>query len=350
MENLKHVFLLVAACQAFLLSLSLFFSSRRDRSNPFLGVILFVIAVELLNAWAVDIHYHSSANPIPFWILCSYLLLPPSVWFMQQTYSSSQLSKKWIVILYLPGIVEIVVESASYVTYKLTGKSFQLGQFTAWFIFTELIPILWMVVSLLMFWWRVYQSFKGKQQSKYPTKLVVQLSIISALTVLWFLQSAIQIDLYSYIELFLITSISLVAYLGYFKPDLFERSKENVSKNLLATLPEEQLQDMINRLHQKLRGEKIFLQPRLTLEQLSYELKLQPRHTSAVIQHHFKQSFTQLINTYRVKEVLQRINDPAEKNKTLLAIALECGFNSKSSFNQIFKEHTGKTPSSYLKK
>lgn len=350
MENLKHVLLLIASCQGFLLSFSLFFSSKRDRSNPYLGIILFVISIEMLNAWAVGISYHSSANPIPFWILGSYLLLPASVWLIQQTYSSSLPSKKLVLILYLPGIIEIIVEAASNITYRLSGKSFQLQQFTAWFIFTELIPILWMIISLLIFGRSLYQSIAHKHQNKYPIKLIVQLSIISALTVLWFLQSAIQIDLYSYIESFLIASIFLVAYLGYFKPDLFERSKDNVSKNLLATLSEEQLQDIINRLTNKLTEDKIFLQPKLTLEQLSYDLKLQPRHASAVIQHHYKQSFTQLMNSYRVNEVLQKINEPAEKNKTLLAIALECGFSSKSSFNQIFKEHTGKTPSSYLKK
>jgi transcriptional regulator GlxA family with amidase domain len=40
--------------------------------------------------------------------------------------------------------------------------------------------------------------------------------------------------------------------------------------------------------------------------------------------------------------------DPATKYKSLLGIALDAGFNSKSSFNQVFKEHTGKTPSEYL--
>lgn len=350
MENLKHVLLLIVSCQGFLLSFSLLFSSKRDRSNPYLGVILFVISIEMLNAWAVDISYHSSANPIPFWILGSYLLLPASVWLILQTYSSSLPSKKIVFLVYLPGIIEIIVEAVSYITYKLSGKSFKLQQFTAWFIFTELIPILGMVIVLLFFGRSLSQAIVHRHQNKYPVKLIIQLSILSALTVLWFLQSVIQINLYSYIESFLIASMFLAAYLGYFRPGVFERQRDNASKNLLATLTEEQIHDVVNLLTKKLTEDKIFLQPKLTLEQLSHDLKLQPRHASAVIQHYYKQSFTQLMNSYRVKEVLQKINEPAEKNKTLLAIALECGFSSKSSFNQIFKEHTGKTPSSYLKK
>jgi AraC-like DNA-binding protein len=49
-----------------------------------------------------------------------------------------------------------------------------------------------------------------------------------------------------------------------------------------------------------------------------------------------------------VKEVIERMANPSEKHKSLLGIALDAGFNSKSSFNQVFKQHTGKTPSEYL--
>ena len=53
------------------------------------------------------------------------------------------------------------------------------------------------------------------------------------------------------------------------------------------------------------------------------------------------------MNEYRVEEVKKRMVDPAYKNLTILAIAYDSGFNSKSSFNTIFKELTGMTPSAY---
>jgi AraC-like DNA-binding protein len=45
---------------------------------------------------------------------------------------------------------------------------------------------------------------------------------------------------------------------------------------------------------------------------------------------------------------MRKMEDPAEQHKTLLALALESGFNSKSSFNQVFKSLTGQSPSEYL--
>ena len=60
-------------------------------------------------------------------------------------------------------------------------------------------------------------------------------------------------------------------------------------------------------------------------------------------------NFYYLINEYRVGEVKKRLKNPKYKNLTILAIAYDSGFNSKSAFNTIFKDMTGLTPSQYLK-
>jgi AraC-like DNA-binding protein len=60
-------------------------------------------------------------------------------------------------------------------------------------------------------------------------------------------------------------------------------------------------------------------------------------------------NFYNLVNDYRVEEVKRRLEDPQYKHLTILAIAYDSGFNAKSSFNTIFKEKTGSTPSEYLK-
>lgn len=93
--------------------------------------------------------------------------------------------------------------------------------------------------------------------------------------------------------------------------------------------------------------EKPYLNRELTIYDLSAQLKI-PRHfLSEVINEHMGKNFYNLVNEYRVEEVKQRIVDPAYRNLTILAIAYDSGFNSKSSFNTIFKEKTGKTPSEY---
>jgi AraC-like DNA-binding protein len=59
-------------------------------------------------------------------------------------------------------------------------------------------------------------------------------------------------------------------------------------------------------------------------------------------------NFYNLVNEYRIKEVKDRLKSDKYKRLTILAIAYDSGFNSKSSFNTIFKEKTGQTPSEYL--
>jgi AraC-like DNA-binding protein len=66
-----------------------------------------------------------------------------------------------------------------------------------------------------------------------------------------------------------------------------------------------------------------------------------------VINERFQLNFFDFINQYRVSEVKERIADPKNDNFTLLGIALESGFNSKSAFNRIFKKLTGQTPSQF---
>lgn len=90
---------------------------------------------------------------------------------------------------------------------------------------------------------------------------------------------------------------------------------------------------------------KPFLEPKLTLSILADELDLTVNHLSQVINQYEEKNFFDFINSYRVEEFKKRALDPVNHNYSILAIALDSGFNSKSSFNQVFKKLSGKTPS-----
>jgi len=94
--------------------------------------------------------------------------------------------------------------------------------------------------------------------------------------------------------------------------------------------------------------EKPYLEPKLTLSSLADELEISVNHLSQVINQYEEKNFFDFVNSYRVEEYKERATDPAYQNFSILAIALDSGFNSKSSFNQVFKKFTGKTPSQYL--
>ena len=90
-----------------------------------------------------------------------------------------------------------------------------------------------------------------------------------------------------------------------------------------------------------------YLDPELTLPKLADDLKVTNHHLSQVINEVHGKNFFNFINEYRVEEVKRKIQDPKYQNYTLLGIAFESGFNSKSAFNRVFKNITGTTPSTY---
>ncbi len=101
----------------------------------------------------------------------------------------------------------------------------------------------------------------------------------------------------------------------------------------------------IEKLQSLFDERKIFIDPDLKLSTVADCLGLPQHQVSKLINDKFGKSFTELVNEYRVREFMQRVNDPAFRSHSLLGIALDVGFSSKSSFNSAFKKITGKTPS-----
>lgn len=95
--------------------------------------------------------------------------------------------------------------------------------------------------------------------------------------------------------------------------------------------------------------QKPHLQNDLTLYNLASLLEVTPHYISHILNNYLGSTFYDFINSYRIKEVKQKIASGESKKYTLLSLAFESGFNSKASFNRIFKKQTGVTPSQYLK-
>ena len=96
-----------------------------------------------------------------------------------------------------------------------------------------------------------------------------------------------------------------------------------------------------------MKEEKPFTDGALNLQSLAATLSIPPHHLSQIINERLGQTFADFINSYRVEEAKQRLLDPAFGHLSLLGIAIEVGFNSKSSFNAVFKKHTNMTPSEF---
>jgi AraC-like DNA-binding protein len=94
--------------------------------------------------------------------------------------------------------------------------------------------------------------------------------------------------------------------------------------------------------------QKVHLDPELTLQALSKKLNLHTVVVSKAINTHLHRNFRNLVNEYRVKEVIKKLSSPNASHLSLLGIAYESGFNSEASFYRIFKSITGVSPKEYL--
>jgi len=101
------------------------------------------------------------------------------------------------------------------------------------------------------------------------------------------------------------------------------------------------------KLEQFMNEEKPFLNPDLNLKELSKMLKISVPVLSETINSGFQKNFNDFINGYRVKAVQDMLKEGKQKQLSLLGIAHECGFNSKATFNRVFKKLTNSSPSEY---
>lgn len=121
--------------------------------------------------------------------------------------------------------------------------------------------------------------------------------------------------------------------------------KKKYSKSGLTTEGALQLHEGLKKI---VKEEKVYKKGDLTLSELAKKLGTHPNYLSQVINEKEKKNFYDYINDLRTEEFKNLVADPANRKFTLLSLAFECGFNSKSSFNKYFKKMTGLSPTEYL--
>jgi AraC-like DNA-binding protein len=114
-----------------------------------------------------------------------------------------------------------------------------------------------------------------------------------------------------------------------------------------ALMPDRELEKNKARLRELMSAEKPHLDSQLTLTALARMLGLNASVLSYVINHGFGVNFNDFVNEFRIAEVKAKLNDAAAENSNLLGVALDCGFNSKATFNRAFKKFTGVSPRQY---
>ena len=183
----------------------------------------------------------------------------------------------------------------------------------------------------------------------------------------------LKIFIYGYLMAYLITNIcraglymnrglsdvfiftSFLAFFIYFlflfykaisHPDIFIKTEERIEVRT-HTIPKQEAHSLLKVVNDYMILKEPFLNPDLTLKQLASELKIPERLLSGVINQYRNQNFYDFVNNYRISKAQKMLTDDSFKRKTVLEILYDSGFNSKSSFNLVFKRITGLTPTEF---
>ena len=164
------------------------------------------------------------------------------------------------------------------------------------------------------------------------------LMIVMALSVIcWFIMKAL-----NHPELFRGINSNL-----QLTKEFLSTEKEEVKVSKTIEVEDKVISSQISTLKQYMEEKEPFLDPSLTIQELSNQIEIPVRDLSVLINHHIDQHFFDFVNEYRIQKAMHILKDQTKSQLTVLEILYEVGFNSKSSFNTSFKKYTNLTPTAY---
>jgi len=238
--------------------------------------------------------------------------------------------------------------------FKSNGKgyeTFQLVLITGVFI-SGIVYVVWSSLLLKNHKKRIRDEFSNIEEINLGW---LQL-LVYGLACIWVIVIATQNDIFIHIgqSIFVI----LIGFFGIQQKNIFSSNEikskivadeKEKKKYTSSGLSEEKEEEYYKKLNQLVIQEKIYANPELSLSDLASKLEIHPNYLSQIINNKEGRTFYDYINIYRVEEFKRLIALPKNQQFTLMSVAYDCGFNSKSSFNRYFKKITNQTPSQYLK-
>ncbi len=361
-----EVILLAGCIQSILLATYLLFVSQATGAKS-LGILLLVISFHLFLA-GNDNHEFFSNHPHLLhitWVLPA--MYGPMILVFVQVMTQT-LPKKQLVALYF---VPFVLILAAQMPFFLSNTAYKLAYISdfgrsvrddfGWH--NQVVAYLHVMYFSIALWYLLNYQRKIVNQHAMEEmrlgwlhqflKLVILIAIVGLLALYgkqyrWY---ALQ-HIYPYHFLGILFLIYWCAFRLIKHPQLFHhveepeiKSETSISQSTL-NFDQQELADKINQLMKK---DKLYLKPGLSLHDLTTLLDSNKQYVSSTINQVFEKSFYDYVNEFRLEEFIRLLNSPESERYTLLGLAFSAGFNSKATFNAVFKKRYGVSPSAYQK-
>ena len=372
------IVLIIGAIQGFSLAFLIFQKGRLLFANRFLYSLMLVFSVTLLTLWLADLGFYLTYPKVMFTFEGIQLAIFP-LYFLYAKYltgkGESFDKKDWIhflpFILYKLFLIPFYSMSQKEIfdflnSSQISNHPLQYIIFNWVIIFQGLIYLFLVIVKVK----KRDEFIDNHFSSNYKIKLgwLKNASYLGILTTLVFLAENILLFINNSLsETFGLSSIAAgiyiyaIGYLGFSRSGVFTELVAIESKELKIVesanakyeksgLSKENADEYYQKLIKLMEDEKIFKQSKLTLGELAEMISISSHNLSEVINTKTEMNFFDFVNKYRIEEVKKEILKKENDNLTLLAIAIDSGFNSKSSFNTLFKKYEKITPTEYRMK
>ncbi len=379
--------LLLAAGQGLFLAVLIFHKHGKLFANRFLGAMIFIYSAVLVHLFLDELGYATSFPHLPLLIIGAGFLIPP-LHFLYAKYlvCNAVVTKKKDWLHFLPFIIyegyrlptffqpdeELVTLFANAETKGLPIDFVLFNwaiflQASAYMLFTLLLlnrharyirEVFSSLDKVRLDWLRNITYFAmgfiivfGIENTflLFGVNLSNYFNLSSVLT-------AVYVYALGYLGLFksevlaapaVADSFSQLPALSYHDEPERDALQQKNPKYKKSGLSDESASAYLHQLLELMKSKEPFTKSELTLNQLAEMLGISPHNLSEVINTRLHQNFFDFVNEYRLEKVKKDLADPQKQNLKVLAIAFDAGFNSKSSFNSLFKRRTNLTPTEY---
>jgi AraC-like DNA-binding protein len=374
-----HILFVLIIFQLLFLSIFLLTQEKRKRpGNILLGLFFLSICFNLLDVFLFQTGVYKSNPQMAGWGSCLPLLFGPFIYFYTQSVTSKNFTISYKSGLhFLPFLVLFAVTEFYYLRQPRGVQEQFLSALSQYhlpaslsivstLIFVQFLSYVLASLRLVNRYKKASGQYFSDTKNRDVTWLYAMLIffiaiiIISALNGLFAQTNLVKYYLlvFNFVILAMLVFIIRVLLKALRKPYFYPFSGEEGPRDKLPLSTKSKIHKTENSeahqteqiLLQYMASNKPFLAPELTLDQLALQLSLRPRVLSQVINDRLGQNFYDFINRYRIQEASRLLTNPKDRKITILEVLYEVGFNSKSSFNTLFKKYTGLTPSEFKKK
>ncbi len=365
--NLLNIIIISGVVQGFIFSIIILTQKKFITNNTvYLGLVVLFLSLSNLQYWLLDTHLANNYRWFKLiYIPWHWLVLPMFYMYVHKFIGRKKFSDKIKASLIAPFFIVLLIHIL-HILFNSSPNSVLHFQRSI-YVYLEFFSFFFNVFIMLFVYKMIIKHERDKsfdiQWVKSETNWLKKLIYTGLLVCLCWLIALTIVVIYnlnkSYIFYPMWIGISILIYwigfTGINKSQELKKRIELRNKRILDFkkngLPENNNKKLkgFNKIENHIKAQKSYLNPNLSLEILAKEFNLSEGYISQLVNKNSNLNFNDYINSLRVNDSKNMLANNQYNNYTILAIGLESGFNSKSSFYAAFKKFTGKTPVEYKK-